>query len=463
MGLLVHTEIKPFLEPKSVAIIGVSRVTGEGSFNILENLVNAGFSGKLYPVNPYADEILGMRAYPSIRDVPGDIDLAIISTSRSVVPSVVQECTEKGIKAIIIVTQGFADADQEGKELQEEIVRIAAKGGARILGPNTFGAANAFNRFSSAFIATEMERVPIGVISQTGFFFVGLPKFAMVGKAIDVGNACDIDFADVLEYFEDDPEIRLIILHIEGVREGRRFMEVARRVAKKKPILAFKVGKSAEGARAAQSHTGTLVGRDEVYNALFRQCGVIRVSDVDELGDLSKAFLRLPLIKGRGIGVITVTGGAGIMAIDTIVRHNLHAAKLSPETLRKIGALAPSWQRMDNPADIWPAAMIAGHPFEEVFSTTLEAFLTDRNVHGVVLIFAGFSLEASIDPTESILQVADKFKEKPILCWLYGLEPEQMASRLEEMGGIVVYPTLDRAARALSRLNDYLECLTYQE
>ena len=446
------------MEPESVAIIGVSRLTGPGSLNILENLINAGFSGRIYPVNPNADEILGLKCYHSVLDIPDAIDLAVITTGRSVVPRVVHECTQRGIKALIIVGQGFADGDEEGKELQSEIVRIAREGGARILGPNTFGVVNAFNNFTSAFMELEMKKVPIGIIAQSGFFFVGLPKFTVLGKGIDLGNACDIDFADALEYFEDDPQIKLILLHIEGAKDGRRFMEVAGRVAKRKPIVALKTGKGEEGARAARSHSGSLVGRDEVYDAAFRQHGLIRASDVEEFHDLAKAFLRLPLMKGRGIGIITITGAGGIIALDAGQRYNLHLAKLSPETLSTIGALAPPWQTLENPADIWPAMMIAGHPLDQVFKTTLGAFLADDNVHAVVVIFAAFPTQLPLFPVEDLFQIADRF-EKPVVCWLYGTEPDELASMIEREGRIVVFPTLDRAMRALSRLNDYFQHL----
>lgn len=455
--------MKRFVEPRSVAIIGVSRATGLGAFNILENMINAGFSGRVYPVNPNADEIMGIKAYPSVLDIADDIDLAVISTPRTVVPGIVRECTQRGIKAITIVGQGFADGDEEGRQMQDEIVRVARKGGTRILGPNTFGTANAFNNFSSAFIPMIMKRIPIGFISQTGFYFPGLPNFTVVGKGIDLGNTCDIGFADGLEYFEDDPDIRLILLHIEGISDGRRFMEVAERVARKKPVLALKTGRGEEGARAAQSHTGALVGRDEVYDAAFRQCGVIRITDLDEFEDLAKAFLNLPLMTGRGVAVITVTGAVGIMAIDYLEKHHLRLASLSTTTLDRINALAPSWQWMDNPADIWPAAMIAGHPFDEVFTTVLDSFLKDEDVHAVLLIFAGFFDIAMAEPAAGMLDIVERAGAKPVVWWLYGPEVEPLKAVLEKTGRMAVFPTVDRALRALSRLNARWEFLTADE
>lgn len=450
-------QMRLFMEPRSVALVGATRATGLGSWNALEHLLSYGFSGKLYPVNPTTEEILGVKCYPSVKEIPSDIDLAVILTPSQRVPQLVKECTEKRIKAITVVGQGLADGDEEGKELQAEIVRVAREGGARIVGPNTFGTANAFINFNSAFTRMDMKKIPTGVICQTGLFISGLPEFPIVGKGIDLGNTCDIDFSDGLEYFEDDPEIKVILLYIEGLRDGRRFMEVARRVAKKKPIIALKAGRSEGAARATQSHTGNLAGRDEVYDAAFRQCGVIRVTAAEEFDDLSKAFLRLPLMKGRGVGIITITGGGGIMATEACARHNLDLAKLSPDSARKLAALAPAWQNFENPADIWPPSIIAGHPLPEVLHATVETFLADDNVHGVMLIMPG-----TPSPYASILfkpvQLTTKF-EKPAVFWCYGTEVEDTVNQIEKAERIVYYPTMDRAANVLSKLNEYFEFL----
>ena len=447
-------QMKLFMEPESVALIGVSRQTGLVAWNILENLLNSGYSGKVYPVNPKADEILGKKCYRSVKDIPEKVDLAVISTPRSEVPKIVRECTEKGIKAITVVAQGFADADDEGQELQSEIVRIARAGGARIVGPNTFGSSNAFCNFTSAFAPLDLQRVPIGVVCQTGLFMAGIPRFPMLGKGIDLGNACDIDFADGLEYFKQDPQVKVILLHIEGIRDGGRFMDVAKRVSKKKPILALKTGRGEQSTKAMQSHTGTLTGKDEVYDAAFKQCGVIRVSDVDEFDDFTRAFLRLPLMKGREVGIITIAGAGGIMAIDACEKYNLRLAKPSPETLEKMAFLAPSWQTLENPADIWPAFMIGRHRIDEVYYTIMDAFLADPNIHGIIIVsHAAFLLGAP-----DIFQRANKF-EKPVVCWLYGSGMEELIGKIDENEETVVFPNLDRAVRALSRLKQYHEYL----
>ncbi len=211
-------DLKPFLEPQSVAIIGLSRKTGEQGNNALENLLSYGYQGKIYPINPNTSEILGVKAYPSIRDVETPVDLAVISTNRSRVPAHVRECAERGIKCISIVTQGFIDAgDEEGRRLFKEIADIAKSSGCRILGPNSFGSANVYHNFCSAFARISMQRNPVGLICQTGSLFNSSSEFRFTGKGLDIGNICNIDFADCLEYFEDDPEVKVIVLHIEGM------------------------------------------------------------------------------------------------------------------------------------------------------------------------------------------------------------------------------------------------------
>ena len=237
--------IDVFMNPRSVAVIGVSRRIGEGSFNVIESMKQFGFLGKIYPVNPMAEEIMGIRAYKTVNEIEGPIDLAIISTPREVTPQIVEDCARLGIKGAIVVTQGFADADQEGKALQDRLTKIAQERGIRILGPNTLGVANAFSGFTSSFMPLRRRRAPVGIICQSGTFFSGYPIFTgMLGKGIDLGNTCDLDFADALHYFGADNQIKVIFLHIEGISEGRRFFEAARKVTYNKPIIALKTARS---------------------------------------------------------------------------------------------------------------------------------------------------------------------------------------------------------------------------
>ena len=446
-----------FMEPRSIALVGLTRATGAFGWNVMEHLKGYGYKGKLYPVNPSAEEILGVKCYRSLADIPDEIDLAVILTPSRHGPKLVKECVDRGIRAITIVGQGYADADAEGKRLQAEVLRIAREGGARIVGPNTFGTGNAYHHFNTAFTRIAMHEVPTGVICQTGLYISGLPYFPIVGKGIDIGNACDIDFADGLEYFEDDPLVKVIMLYIEGMRNGRRFMEIASRVSKKKPILALKSGRCDDSARAAQSHSGSLAGSDEVYDAAFKQCGVLRVTGENEFQDMTRAFLKLPLMKGRNIGIISITGGGAIMATDACARHGLSLAKLSEDSLKKLKTLAPPWQHLGNPADIWPPSMIAGNPLQTVLATVIETFAADDNVDGLFIILPG-EYHPLMDPVLDCFKLIDKY-DKPAVLWCYSIEIDKVVPLIESRGRIVHYKTMDQAANVLSKLNHYYEYL----
>ena len=441
------------MAPRSVAIVGATRKTGEESFNVIENLRKFGYRGQVYPVNPLAKQITGMKSYKDIKEIGKPIDLAIISTPREHIPRIVDDCAHLGIKGVIVIPQGFADADVEGKILQERLTQIARDKGIRILGPNTLGVINAFSGFTYSFILLERDKVPIGVICQSGIFFVGSSLFTgMMGKGIDVGNGCDIGFAEAIEYFGEDKQIDVIFAHIEGMKAGRRFFEVAKRVAHRKPIIALKTAQSQQGAIAAQSHSGSLVGDYEVFEAAFKQAGVISTHDPEEVLDYTKAFLNLPLMKGNRVGVITLSGAAGIILIDAFQRHGLVLAEVSPRTVKSIKALSPSWMSIQNPLDIWPALM--KHGLANVYSIALKEVLKDPAVDGVICtaVAPGLREQAYLDVVKVIKEQAGSFPKKPIVVWLYGGNFHPVMKRIEEGGKVACYPTLERAVRVLATL-----------
>lgn len=448
------------MEPRSVALVGLTRATGLGGWNTLEHILSYDYHGKLYPVNPGADEILGVKCYPSLVAIPDEIDLAIILTPGHQVAPLVKECTDKGIKAIIVVAQGMADGDADGAKLQAEIVRLARAGGARVVGPNTFGTGNAYIKFNSAFTYMDMKEVPYGVICQTGLFMSGLPDFPMVGKCIDLGNMGDIDFADGLEYFEDDPMVKIVFLYIEGMRDGKRFMKVARRVSEKKPIIAIKAGQSEAAARVTRSHSGSLSGNDAAYGAAFRKCGIMRAKSTEEFHDLGRAFTGLSLMKGRRIGLITITGGGGILAAESLSRHSLRLAELTPESQKRLDAISPEWQKFGNPADIWPSSMISGVPLWDVLHTVIDTFLNDEGVDGLFIIMPGVPSEfiQFMSPLVKAFKLINDF-DKPAVLWCYSTEVEATIELFCSESRILYYPTMDRAANALSRLNEYYQFL----
>jgi acyl-CoA synthetase (NDP forming) len=447
--------IKQFVEPQSVALIGVSRFTGEGVFNILENLLSYGYQGRIYPINPSVSEILGVKTYSGIAEIADDIDLAVIATPRSLVPQLVKECIDSNIKAVEIVAQGFSDAsDEEGKQLQKEIDNIAKAGQARILGPNTFGTANAFLNFSSTFIKIEMKRQPIGIICQTGAFFVGFSGMAFVGKGIDLGNACDVNFSEGLKYFENDSETRVIVLHIEGMQDTKAFTNISGDIARRKPILALKTGQNEQAARAVQSHTGSLTGRKEIWRAAFKQAGIIQVSDLEELIDLTKTFSVLPLMKKSKIGVATISGALGVMTIDASQNFDIGIDALSPKTQKLLDMMSPSWLKVSNPVDIWPI-MIELQPITKLLIDGLETLLNDHELGAVFFIGAAFDERWATDLCKLLTELAAAHPDKPLVCSIYGPSAGQAINEMQDAGKVVGFPTPERAIRALARLNEY--------
>ncbi|MBI4289266.1 MAG: CoA-binding protein [Chloroflexi bacterium] len=449
-------QIRLFIEPRSIALIGVTRRTGDGH-NVLENLLSDGYNGKVYPVNPGADTILGVKVCRSISDLPPGIDLALISTPRDQVPQHARECIARGIKALIIVAQGMADVGGEGAALQQELVRVAREGGARVLGPNTFGVANAFLNLNTAFVRFDLYRQSIGAISQTGMFFGGTHRRRLIGKAIDLGNACDIDFADALQYYAADPQVKVIAVYMEDVKDGRKFMKVAREVALQKPIIAIKGGRTPVGGRLTQSHTGSVAGRAEIYDAAFKQCGVIRAADMDELDDLILSFWYLPLPRGRRVAVQTNTMGAGVMATDALSSQGLDMAELAPATKERIARIVPRWLPVRNPVDIGPSKFVEPDG-RKIFTESVEALLNDPGVDSVLFILPSRPPPGS-DPIGSPDLAQDlvrRYPSKPLVCWVHSADVGEVAAReFMEAENMVAYPTVDRAARALARLANY--------
>ncbi len=454
----VVAQMKKFVEPKSVAIVGVPRspmVIHGMAIDVLTNLINYGYQGKIYPIHPKTSEVRGLKTYATIADAPGDIDLAVINLPRELVPGVVKECVDKGIKAVTIVTQGFTDADDEkGKQLQREIDEVIRGTDTKVLGPNTFGTANAYIKFSSSYAAAEMEEVPVGLVCQSGPFFAGVGNLKLLGKGIDLGNGTDIHFGDALEYFEQDADTKVLAMHIEGMKDASGFLKQVGQVARKKPVVVLKTGRTEQGARAAQSHTGSLTGKNEIWDAAFKQAGVIKVNDVEEFGDTVKAFYTLPLMKGRRIGVVTTTGGFGVMGVDACQRSGLEVAKLSPTTVNRLSAIYPSWQNACNPADVWPASLVGKKPLFEVLDVSVRALLDDLGVDAVLCITGAVFTH---DLLQLIEGVTKSHPDKPLVFCLIGPCKDGVKNKLEGSGNILTFSSPDRAIMTLGHLADYSE------
>ena len=438
--------MKKFMEPRSVALIGISSEIRRGSLNILGNLLQMGFPGKIFPVNPKIQKLLDQKVFPDIYAIPEDIDLAVIMTPRQIVPTVLEQCTKRGIDSVLIITQGFAEADGKGNALQSRISKIIKETGVRVIGPNSIGVINHFVPFSTYFIPIKREESPIAFISQSGGFLEGFSQFK-IGKGIDLGNTCDIDFGEALTYFEDDPKIQVIGLYMEGIKNGEKFLETARRVARKKLLLILKAGKSKQGAKAILSHSGSLTGEEGVYEAVFKQAGLIRVRNVEEFGDISRAFLNLPPIRGSHIGVITPTGGCGVLVVDASQEHGFLVKNLSEENIKPIKELFPTWQKVTNPLDIMFAAFSFG--YKNVYTKALETFIRDSMVDVIFCVLG--------EPTlRTVMEVAKKHPTKPIISWVIG----QSTDSTLENKFTVSYPNPERGLRSLAALLEYNAFLT---
>ncbi len=447
--------MREFMEPESVALIGITRKTGPGSFNLMESMLRFGFQGKIYPVNPHVREILGHRVWSTIREIEGPIDLAVISTPRETTLDILSECVAKGVRAAIVVNQGFADADAYGMTVQKEMTQIARRSGLRILGPNTLGVINNYNGFTTSFMPIIREQVPIGLICQSGIFFVGEREFSRhIGKGIDIGNGCDLGFHEALQYLGGDPDIRIIAVHMEGLTNGREFLRLAKEVVRSKPVVIHKTGSSERGAAAAVSHSGSMTGNYQVTLAALKQAGVTVLYEDGDMNFAVKTLLHLPAMRGDRVAVITFSGAAGIMITDALERYGLRPAALSSETLEVVARLSPAWMPLGNPLDIWPAVMRNGP--DKAYAAALRAVLKDPQVDGVICVAIGPKMPdyAFLNVSEALNEVMADLPDKPVAAWLYGPNPEEIGARFEASGRIMTYPTLERTAWALSLLRD---------
>ncbi|NTV84618.1 MAG: acetate--CoA ligase family protein, partial [Bacteroidales bacterium] len=412
---------------------------------------------RIYPVNIQGRDILGQRVYKSVLDLPEVPDLAFITVARTAVLGAVKECLQMGIKSLIVLSQGFDDADEEGKALQREISQAIFGTGTRLLGPNTLGIINALDNFHVSFVDCDTPPKASGVICQSGVFLVGSADLtAGMGVGIDIGNASDIDFTDVLSCFGQDPRIKVIDIHMEGIRHGEDFLATASQVSREKPILVLKTGRSETGSKAAISHSGSLTGEDHVYEAAFRKAGIMRMADLEEFQDLNKAFLTYNGLQGKRVGIITISGGAGIAAIDALSQYGLEMARLSQETLEKMQEFFPSWFKVTNPVDMWSAGV--KKELKEIYVQLLHILLDDPQVDAVISIY-GANKMSGFDPiaviTEGVISEAKRKPNKPILSWVIGINQYEINQALEQSGVAIGLPSPERIARVLARLYQY--------
>jgi acetyltransferase len=442
------------LNPESIAVVGATNRAGSVGLAVFGNLIRGGFQGVLFPVNPKARSIQGVKAYPSLLDVPDPVDLAVMVVPPEAAIATMEQAALKGVKGAVVITAGFKEIGGQGVELEQRLTAAARQAGIPLIGPNCLGVINTNPGVSmnASFAARSPKQGNIAFLSQSGALCTSVLDVAAgrnigFSKFISFGNKADVTEIDLLNYLKDDPDTQVILMYLEDISDGRRFIETAREIAwdAKKPMLAIKSGVSAEGAKAASSHTGSLAGSDAAYDAIFLQSGIQRVEGVTELFQHAQAFGSQPMPKGNRIAIVTNAGGPGIMATDTAVRHGLKLASFSEQTKVKLKEHLPPTASIHNPVDV------IGDATHQRYEAALRDVLADENVDGAVVILTPQAMTDVLHTAQIVPRVA-KGLDKPVLCSFMGIvDVSAGVDHLQEQG-IPNYIFPEAAVRSLAAM-----------
>ncbi len=370
--------------PENVAMVGASDVPGSWGFNIMRTLLHAN-TRKTYPVNPSHPVVMGMNTYKSVTDIPEAIDLAVIAVPAARVPQVMRDCVQKGVKSAIVISGGFSETGEEGRQLEKEVVEIARQGSIRFIGPNTMGHSNAHAKFSILGFTGKVFAGPVSFAAQSGnmgsrIMQLGNAQGVGFSKFVCTGNEATIRLEDYLEFYANDEDTKVITFYIEGLREAKRFLKLAKETTRRKPIVVMKSGATKGAQAAARSHTGALAGSDEVYTAAFRQAGIIRAETEDEVADVLTGLVKQPLPRGNRVGILTMGGGYGVVTSEAMEKDGFQLAKLSQKTLDKLDSLLPARWSHGNPVDLAGMDTMG----DDTVMQCLEAMLEDSGVDALI-------------------------------------------------------------------------------
>jgi acetyl coenzyme A synthetase (ADP forming)-like protein len=459
-------DLEPFFKPKSVAVIGASREPRKFGHVIFKNFVESEFMGKTYPVNPKAENILGSKAYHSLKDVPSELDLAVIAVPAPIVPSVIDECVAENVKAAVIISGGFREVGERGEKLELEIKEKIKGSNLRVIGPNCIGVYDPSNHVDTLFLPRYRLRRPkpgpIAFISQSGAFGSAVLDWAAsqdigISKFISIGNKIDVDEVDLLDYLADDPLTKCITVYAESIERGREFLKTASRVTNSKPLIVLKGGTTTEGARAALSHTGSLAGSAKIYEGVLEQAGAMQAQTVDELFDYARVLAYQPTPKDqKNIGIITNGGGFGVISTDEISKLNLRLADFGAETLRKLREKLPDYAIPHNPLDLVGDADVGR------YRLALNAVSSDPNVGIVLVIVLLQTSYIESDVVDAITESQVTYGKPTIVCTIGG-EFTQMLVKMLEEDHIPSYVTPERAVNAINVLIKYSKALEDKE
>jgi len=453
---MVTLNLDKIFNPESIAVIGASDEEGSVGYTLMKNLTELGYKGKFYPVNIHKTEILGLKAYQTVDQLPETVDLAIIATPAKTVPDIVEQCGKAGITGVIIISAGFKEVGPEGKALEDKIIEIKKRYNLRIIGPNCLGIIRPSDRLNATFTDKMPKSGRIAFISQSGALGAAILDWAIhenigFSNFVSIGSMIDVDFGDLIDYFGTDPKTRSILMYIEGLTDARKFMSAARHFARTKPIIVVKAGKFSESARAAASHTGALTGEDMIYDAAFKRAGLVRVDEIADLFNSAEVLGTQPLPRGPKLAIITNAGGPGVMATDALIARGGKLAKLSQKTMELFNKVLPHYWSRGNPIDI------LGDAKADRYKVVVEACLNDKNIDGLLIIYTAQAVGNPSEIAKSIVKTCKSrgFCNKTILTSFMGYEEVQEANRIFNENSIPTYSTPEQAVKTYLYMYQY--------
>ena len=447
--------LQKLFDPRSIAVVGASNEQGSVGLSLMKNLVGSRYKGTVYPVNPNRKNVFGIRCYKSVLSVPEEIDLAIVATNAKIVPIIVRQCIKAKTKSIVVVSSGFGEIGKEGKMLEKEVKKILSGNGVRLLGPNCLGYIRTDKKINASFAIRNALPGKMALISQSGALCSGILDWAMKQNVgfkyfISIGAMLDINFSDLIEFIQKDKKVESIAMYMETIKDAKAFMKAATKFSKRRPIIVAKSGRFDESARAAISHTGSMAGNDEVFDAAFERAGIVRVKNIQDLVGCSQALAKQPLPKGNRIAIITNAGGPGVMATDAIIQRKCRLAHLSKKAMKALEKEMPMHWSRGNPIDL------LGDAGPDRYKKAIEIVLREKNVDGIVVILSPQAISKPAEVAKAIAEKTERTGKTVLACWLGESFVEKGREILRKMD-VPCYRTPEEAIRVFSYMDSYRE------
>jgi acetyltransferase len=449
----IYDRLHRLFNPKTIAVIGATNRKGSVGYSVIRNLIGSGYEGVVYPINPKRESILGVKVYPSVKETPDDIDLAVIATPAKTVPAIVRECGESGVSGIVILTAGFAEIGEEGQEASAQIRKTAREYDMRVIGPNCLGFMRPSLNLNASFASKMALPGRIAFISQSGALGTAILDWSVrqnlgFSYFVSIGSMLDVGFSDLIDFFGQDSATSSIVIYMESLVNSRKFMSAARAFARTKPIIVLKVGRSSEGAQAAASHTGTLAGNDAVFDAAFKRAGIIRVKTVEELFNCAQTLAMQKRPSGNRLAIVTNAGGPGVIATDYLIEKGGTLARLSEETIEKLNEVLPEAWSHNNPVDV------LGDADEERYRLAAEICIDDPGVDGLLILLTPQAMTNAAEVAHNLVSLP-KRNRKTMLASFMGEDDVNTGVEILEQGNIPAFNAPEAAVDCFMNMYSY--------